>query len=81
MSVVPVKEVQPGLMESEPDIRLTGIKLELEEKFRIWQALNVPYRLSLHYQAMPVFISSGYEEDVYRVQATEIHVGGIKDRK
>jgi hypothetical protein len=78
-SLIPVREVQPSLAEPEPDIRLTSIKLDLEEKFRIWQALSVPYRLSLHYQATPIFVSSEYEEDIYRVQVADIHVHNRQD--
>jgi hypothetical protein len=32
--------------------------MELDEKVRVWQAINKPYEISLFYKAAPVFLSS-----------------------
>ncbi len=37
---------------------LSQAKIALEEKVRVWQAINKPYEISLFYKAAPVFLSS-----------------------
>lgn len=56
-SVYP-QELQPWLDASEPPIVLSQAKIALEEKVRVWQAINKPYEISLFYKAAPVFLSS-----------------------
>lgn len=56
-SVLP-QELQPWLDASEPPIVLSQAKMALEEKVRVWQAINKPYEISLFYKAAPVFLSS-----------------------
>ena len=51
-------ELQPWLDDSEPPIYLSQAKMELDEKVRVWQAINKPYEISLFYKAAPVFLSS-----------------------
>lgn len=51
-------ELQPWLDATEPPIVLTQAKIALEEKVRVWQAINKPYQISLFYKAAPVFVSS-----------------------
>lgn len=57
-SSVRPQELQPWLDDSEPPIVLSQAKMELEEKVRVWQAINKPYEISLFYKAAPVFLSS-----------------------
>ena len=56
-SVYP-QQLQPWLDEGEPPIVLSQAKTTLEEKVRVWQAINKPYEISLFYKAAPVFLSS-----------------------
>ena len=56
-SVYP-QQLQPWLDEGEPPIVLSQAKMTLEEKGRVWQAINKPYEISLFYKAAPVFLSS-----------------------
>lgn len=56
-SVYP-QQLQPWLDEGEPPIVLSQAKMTLEEKVRVWQAINKPYEISLFYKAAPVFLSS-----------------------
>ena len=56
-SVYP-QQLQPWLDEGEPPIVLSQAKMTLEEKVRVWQAINKPYQISLFYKAAPVFLSS-----------------------
>lgn len=57
-SSVRPQELQPWLDSAEPPIVLSQAKMGLEEKVRVWQAINKPYQISLFYKAAPVFLSS-----------------------
>lgn len=57
-SSVRPQELQPWLDGSEPPIVLSQARMALEEKVRVWQAINKPYEISLFYKAAPVFLSS-----------------------
>ena len=57
-SVYP-SELQSWLTTEEPPITLSQAKISLEEKVRVWQAINKPYQISLFYKAAPVYLSSG----------------------
>ncbi|MBO6137301.1 MAG: DUF4255 domain-containing protein [Lachnospiraceae bacterium] len=60
-------ELQSWLTTQEPPITLSQAKISLEEKVRVWQAINKPYQISLFYKAAPVFLSSGEIIDTPRV--------------
>ncbi len=60
-------ELQSWLTTQEPPITLTQAKISLEEKVRVWQAINKPYQISLFYKAAPVYLSSGEIIDTPRV--------------
>ena len=64
--------VLPGQLQSwldiqEPPIVLSQERISLEEKVRVWQAINKPYQISLFYKAAPVFLSSEVVLDTPRV--------------
>ncbi len=61
------KLLQSWLADDEPPIVLSQAKISLEEKVRVWQAINKPYQVSLFYKASPVFLSSGEIIDTPRV--------------
>lgn len=65
-SVLP-NQLQTWLETQEPPIALTQAKISLEEKVRVWQAINKPYQVSLFYKAAPVFLSSEVIIDTPRV--------------
>ncbi len=71
-------ELQSWLTTQEPPITLSQAKISLEEKVRVWQAINKPYQISLFYKAAPVYLSSGSIIDTPRVvDATfGLHVTG-----
>ena len=58
-SSVRPNELQSWLDADEPPIVLSQAKISLEEKVRVWQAINKPYQISLFYKAAPVYMSSG----------------------
>ena len=57
-SVLP-NQLQSWLDTQDPPIVLSQAKISLEEKVRVWQAINKPYQISLFYKAAPVYLSSG----------------------
>ena len=65
-SVLP-NQLQSWIDTQEPPIVLSQAKISLEEKVRVWQAINKPYQVSLFYKAAPVFLSSELVIDTPRV--------------
>ena len=65
-SVLP-SQLQTWLDTQEPPIVLSQAKISLEEKVRVWQAINKPYQISLFYKAAPVFLNSEIVIDTPRV--------------
>ena len=50
--------LQTWLESDESPIILSPAKISLEEKVRVWSAINKPYQVSLFYKAAPIFLSS-----------------------
>lgn len=73
-------ELQPWLDAGEPPIMLSQAKLELEEKTRVWQAVNKPYQISLFYKAAPVFVSSEIVADPPRVREALFHLDMAEEK-
>ena len=75
-------ELQNWLDTQEPPIVLSQAKISLEEKVRVWQAINKPYQISLFYRAAPVYLSSGEIIETPRVTDAgfEISVTGEERR-
>ena len=71
-------QLQKWLETSEPPITISQAKITLEEKVRVWQAINKPYQVSLFYKAGPVFLSSEVVVDTPRVTDATfgIHIQG-----
>ena len=61
------RQLQPWLEENESHIIFSPAKLTLEDKVRVWSAINKPYQVSLFYKASPVFLSSEIVVDSPRV--------------
>jgi hypothetical protein len=70
--------LQTWLENTEPPISLAPARLSLEEKVRVWSAINKPYQISLFYKAAPVLISSEIVADTPRVVAADfgMHIIG-----
>ena len=64
-------------MKYEP--RLELLNLETEEKNRIWNMPNQPYKLSLFYKVYPVEMVSEKITEITRVVETDITVGQINN--
>jgi len=61
------QQLQNWLEADEPRIVFSPARISLEEKVRVWSAINKPYQVSLFYKAAPVFISSEIVVDPPRV--------------
>jgi hypothetical protein len=59
----------------ESPIIITPAKLTLEDKVRVWSAINKPYQISLFYKAAPVLLSSEIVVDAERVTQADINIG------
>ena len=81
-SVYP-NQLQTWLDTQEPPIVLSQARISLEEKVRVWQAINKPYQLSLFYRAAPVFLSSEVVIDTPRVvnASFSLNITGEEGRK
>ena len=64
-------QLQTWLDTNEPPIVISQAKISLEEKVRVWQAINKPYQISLFYKAAPVFLSSEIVLNTPRVATAE----------
>ena len=71
-------QLQKWLETNEPTITISQAKITLEEKVRVWQAINKPYQVSLFYKAGPVFLSSEVVVNTPRVTDATfgIHIQG-----
>lgn len=81
-SVLP-SQLQTWLDTQEPPIVLSQAKISLEEKVRVWQAINKPYQISLFYKAAPVFLSSEIVVNTPRVSEAsfDLHITGEERRE
>jgi hypothetical protein len=66
-------------MKYQPRIEM--LDLDNEEKHRIWNVPDQPYKLSLFYKVYPVEIESERITSITRVTETEFTFGQINDRK
>jgi hypothetical protein len=57
-NVIDPSQLQPWLEIGESPIIISPARIQLEEKVRVWSAINKPYQVSLFYKAAPVFLSS-----------------------
>lgn len=74
-------QLQTWLDTQEPPIVLSQARMSLEEKVRVWQAINKPYQLSLFYRAAPVFLSSEVVIDTPRVVDASFSLNVTGERK
>ena len=73
-SSVSPRALQSWLEDDEPPIIFSPARMSLEDKVRVWSAINKPYQVSLFYKAAPVFLSSEIIVDTPRVIDAEIRL-------
>lgn len=71
--VIPLEEVDPQLT-SGMELHISMLKLEYDEKSRIWNFPNVGNRLSLFYKVSPVSIDSEIQKAITRVTDLDINL-------
>lgn len=74
------RRLQAWLEAQEPPIIFSPAKISLEDKVRVWSAINKPYQVSLFYKAAPVFLSSEIVVDSPRVTEASFSVGLLDGR-
>jgi hypothetical protein len=74
-NVVYPRSLQPWLLSEESPIVIGSARIPLEEKVRVWSAINKPYQVSLFYKATPVFLSSEIVIDPPRVAQADFNIG------
>lgn len=67
-------QLQPWLDAAEPPIILSQAKMALDEKVRVWQAINKPYEISLFYKAGPILLSSEVVVEPPRVNEADFEI-------
>jgi len=77
-AAVSPNQLQSWLDTQEPPIVIQQAKIPLEEKVRVWQAINKPYQISLFYKVAPVFLNSEIIVDTAPVVSAEfnLHIPG-----
>ena len=73
-STVSPRTLQSWLEDDEPPIIFSPARMSLEDKVRVWSAINKPYQVSLFYKAAPVFLSSEVFADTPRVIDSEFRL-------
>jgi hypothetical protein len=73
-NVIYPRTLQPWMQVDEGPIILTPAKLSLEDKARVWSAINKPYQISLFYKAAPVLLSSEIIVETARVTKADFNI-------
>lgn len=74
------RRLQSWLETPEPPVVFTPAKISLEDKVRVWSAINKPYQVSLFYKAAPVFLSSEIVVDPPRVTEAQFAIHMLDGR-
>lgn len=74
------RRLQSWLETPEPPVVFTSAKISLEDKVRVWSAINKPYQVSLFYKAAPVFLSSEIVVDPPRVTEAQFTINMLDGR-
>ena len=80
-NTVDPRRLQTWLEADEPPIVFSPAKISLEDKVRVWSAINKPYQVSLFYKASPVFLSSELVVDSPRVTDARFSLSMLGDSK
>ncbi|MCL2633095.1 MAG: DUF4255 domain-containing protein [Oscillospiraceae bacterium] len=73
-SVINPRTLQPWMQVDEGPIIVAPAKISLEDKVRVWSAINKPYQISLFYKVSPVLLSSEIIVDTARVTKADFNL-------
>lgn len=68
-------QLQSWLSADEPPVVFTQASITLDEKVRVWQAIDKPYQVSLFYKAAPALLSSDIVVTAKRVSDASFRIG------
>jgi hypothetical protein len=77
-SVLSAATLDPVERAAEMSLRIRMVNLEVEEKQRLWNFPNNPYRVSLFYRISPVEVESARIKSVQRVVQVDL---GVKEQE
>lgn len=80
-NMVDPRRLQTWLESEEPPVLFSPAKLSLEDKVRVWSAVNKPYQVSLFYKACPVLLSSEVVVDSPRVTDAQFGISVMRARQ
>lgn len=73
-SILSQETLRPQERAGREGVRIQLLSLETEEKLRLWNFPNIPYRLSLFYQITPVELESDRTRTVQRVVDADLTI-------
>ncbi len=71
----------PVLKKGEPDVRIMFQSVSTEDKIKLWNFPDIPYKVSLFYQIAPVTVASAYTKEVNRVKSAHVHVSSREENR
>lgn len=77
--LIPIDKIAPEDMAGV-DLRVEMLRLNAEQKSKIWNFPNTPYKASVFYKVAPVAIDSARVNDITRVRQVEINVDSAERR-
>lgn len=78
--ILPLNEVDPeGAVGT--DLHIQMLSLTSEEKVKLWNFGNQPYRLSLFYKISPLAIESARVKDITRVTEVNINLQSMQNKE
>ena len=80
-SILEGSDLSGSLEGSDEEVRLILNPVSLEELTRVWQALEVPYRLSVCYIARVVIVDSEQEQFQQQVVSRQITYGTLERKR
>lgn len=74
-----LQAVSAGNTGGKYSIRVELLRLDNDEKMKLWNMPDVPYKLSLYYKVSPIEIESTRVRNVQRVTSVEMEVSQKED--
>ena len=71
--LISIDDIDPADM-SGVDLRIEMLRLDAEQKSKIWNFPNIPYKTSIFYKVSPVSIDSARKKEIIRVRQAQINI-------
>ena len=76
--LIPIDDIDPSDM-SGVDLRIEMLRLDAEQKSKIWNFPNIPYKTSIYYKVSPISIDSARRKEITRVRQVKINVSSKEE--